>query len=147
LRIDRTERELARDAAKLADQSALDHYLADARDTASPRALAGLIVKLAAGHLIQPRLTLIALDLMRRTKSGDDRMKSGMLPGWTFAHRAGTARGVEGTMVTFHDMGLATSKKDVNIALSLLVERATLSPAALAQFHRAVARAVLEAWG
>jgi beta-lactamase class A len=142
VRIDRTERQLAADAAKLT----LDRFLADARDTASPRAIASLIVRLAADRLVQPRLSNIVLDLMRRTKSGDDRLKGGMLPGWTFAHRAGVARTVEGATPGFHDAGLATSTTGGKIALALCIERATLSPAELAQFHRAVARAVLQAW-
>jgi hypothetical protein len=70
-----------------------------------------------------------------------------MLPGWTFAHRAGLARSVEGVMPAFHDAGLATSQTKAKIALALCIERATLNPAELAQFHRAVARAVLQAWG
>ena len=141
--IDRTERQLARDTAALP----LDRYLADARDSTSPRALASFIVRLVAGRLVQPRLSAIALDLMGRTKSGDDRLKGGMLPGWTFAHRAGLSRTAEAVTPTFHDAGLATSKAGEKIALSLLIERATLSHAELAQFHRAVARAVLQAWG
>jgi beta-lactamase class A len=142
VRIDRTERQLARDAVTLP----LDRYLADARDTTSPRAFAGLIVRLAAGHLVQPRLTKFVLDLMRRTKSGDDRLKAGMLPGWTLAHRAGLARSVEGVTPAFHDAGLATSKANGRVALALCIERATLPTSELARFHRAAARAVLEAW-
>ncbi len=142
VRVDRTERQLARDTARLP----LDRYLADARDSASPRAYAGLIVRLAAGHLVQPRLSKFVLDLMGRTKSGDDRLKGGMLNGWTFAHRAGIARSVEGVTPTFHDAGLATSKSKARVALALCIERATLAPAELAQFHRAAARTVLQAW-
>jgi len=142
VRIDRTERQLAKDATTLT----LDRYLADARDSTSARAFASLIVRLAAGNLVQPRLTKFVLDLMQRTKSGDDRLKAGMLKGWTFAHRAGLARTVEGALSGFHDAGLATSKTNARIALVLCVERASLSPAELARFHRAAARAALEAW-
>lgn len=142
VRVDRTERQLARDTAKLT----LDRYLADARDSTSARATAALIVRLAAGTLVQPRLTKFVLDLMQRTKSGDDRLKAGMPKGWTFAHRAGLVRIVEGVVPAFHDAGLATSAKNTRIALALCVERATLSPTELAQFHAAVSRAVLEAW-
>jgi beta-lactamase class A len=103
-------------------------------------------VRLATGNLMQPRLTKFVLDLMQRTKSGDDRLKAGMLKGWTFAHRAGLARVAEGVVPAFHDAGLATSKTNARIALVLCIERASLAPAELAQIHRAVARAVLEAW-
>lgn len=142
IRIDRTERQLAGGTQKLT----LDRYLSDARDSTSARAFAALIVRLAAGNLVQPRLTKFVLDLMQRTKSGDDRLKAGMPKGWAFAHRAGLVRVVEGVVPAFHDAGLATSPKNTRMALALCVERATLSPVELARFHAAVSRAVLDAW-
>ena len=147
LRVDRTERELARDAAGLAEKGALDRYLADPRDTVSPRAIATLIVKMTSGHLIQPRFVMLVTDLLRRTKIGEDRLKGGMLPGWSFAHRSGDSRAIDGSTFAFNDAGLATHKNGAKIALALLIERSTMSPAELAQFHRAVARSVLQAWG
>ncbi len=134
----------ALDEAKQKD--ALARYMRDPRDTASPRAIATLIVKVIGGHLIQPRFAMLLLDLMRRTKTGEDRLKGGLLPGWTFAHRGGTSRTVQGTTAAFHDAGLATHKNGGKIVIVLFIEDATLSTAELAQFHRAAARAVLQAW-
>lgn len=142
VRVDRTERQRAADSEALP----LDRYLMDARDTASPRAFASLIVRLASGKLIQPRLTKFVLDLMQRTRSGEDRLKAGLPKGWAFAHRAGAVRTVEGVIPAFHDAGLATSKKNARITLVVCIERATLSATELAQFHRDAARAVAEAW-
>jgi beta-lactamase class A len=143
IRVDRTDRQLASDTAELP----LDRYLADARDTTSPRAFANLIVRLAGGTLVQPRLTKFALDLMLRSKSGDDRLKAGLPKSWTFAQRAGGLPTVEGVIPAFHAAGLATSNKGARIALALCIERATLSATELAQFHRDTARTVVEAWG
>lgn len=169
LRIDRYERELQPEAvglsphAALADparfekafsdlgetkqREAIDRYLRDPRDTASPRAIATLFFKLLSGHLVQPRHAMFVLDLMRRTKTGEDRLKSGMLPGWTFAHRGGMTRTIQGATAVYNDAGLATTKKGAKIAIVLFIENATLPPPELARFHRATARAVLQAWG
>lgn len=168
LRVDRYERDLQAQALGLepnpafADPAALDaalkalseakqkealaRYLRDPRDTASPRAIATLIVKLVGGHLIQPRFAMILLDLMRRTRTGEDRLNGGMTPGWTFARRGGTSRTIQGTTAIFNDAGLATHKNGDKIAIALFIESATLAPAELARFHRAVARSVLQAW-
>lgn len=168
LRIDRTERELQPEAVGLepspafADPAvferamneldeakrtlALTRYLRDPRDTASPRAVATLIFKLLSGHLIQPRFVMLILDLMRRTKTGDDRLKGGLLPGWSLAHVGSAARTQGGVTAVFHDAGLATSNKGAKIAIVLFIENATLPPQELARFHRAAARAVLQAW-
>ena len=147
LRVDRTERQRAQDTAAAVKKGTLDRYLAEQRDTTSPRAAATLIVKLISGHLIQPRFVTLILDLMGRTKSGNDRLKAGMPAGWTFAHRAGTGPAVAGALAAFQDAGLATSKKGVKIALALFIEGAAKPPAELARFHATVAKTVLEAWG
>lgn len=128
-------------------RTALERFMRDPRDTASPRAIATLFFKLQSGHLIQPRFAMLVLDLMRRTKTGEDRLKGGMLPGWTFAHRGGMSRTVLGTTAAFNDAGLATNKKGEKIAIVLFIEGATMSPDELARFHRATSRAVLQAWG
>jgi beta-lactamase class A len=169
LRIDRYEHELQPEAlgltphAALADparfegafaalgemkqREALQRYLRDPRDKASPRAIATLLFKLLSGHLVQPRHAMFLLDLMRRTKTGEDRLKAGMLPGWTFAHRGGMSRPVQGAIAACNDAGLATTKQGAKIAIVLFIENATLPPLELARFHRATARAVLQAWG
>jgi beta-lactamase class A len=127
-------------------KAALQRYLRDPRDTASPRAIATLITKVMSSHLIQPRFAMMLLDLMRRTKTGEDRLKGGLLPGWTFAHRGGTSMTVQGVTAAFNDVGLAQHKGGAKIVIVLFIEGATLSADQLAQFHRATARAVLQAW-
>jgi len=128
-------------------KEALDRYLRDRRDTASPRAIATLIVKVMSSHLIQPRLTMLLFDLMRRTKMDEDRLRGGMPSGWTFAHRSGNSLTIQGTTPAFNDAGLATNKKGAKIAIVLFIKNATLSVSELAQFHRAASRAVITAWG
>jgi beta-lactamase class A len=129
-------------------KEALERFMRDPRDTASPRAIATLFFKLQSGHLIQPRFAMLVLDLMRRTKTGADRLKGGMLPGWQFAHRGGMSRTMLGTTGVFNDVGLATNAKSgAKIAIVLFIEGATMAVDELARFHRATARAVLQAWG
>ena len=168
LRIDRYERDLQPQAVGLtpnaiyADPAAFDaaiaslgeekqrqateRFLRDARDQASPRAIASLLFKLMSGHLLELRHVTFVLELMRRTKTGIDRLNGGMLPGWTFAHRGGQSRTIAGITTVFNDAGLATSKRGGKIIIVLFVAGATMSPSALAQFHRAIARAVLNEW-
>lgn len=154
LRIDRYEREQdpkslgldpAVGEAKL--RSALERYMRDPRDSASPRAIATLFFKLLSGHLIQPRFAMLIVDLMRRSKTGEDRLKGGMLPGWTFAQQGGVALRVADVVPVFNDAGLATNKAGAKIAIVLFIEGASLPADELARFHRATARAVLQAWG
>jgi beta-lactamase class A len=168
LRVDRYEREALPQALGLASDARLDgpravetalaqldekrqrdalqRHLRDPRDSASPRAMATLFFKLLSGHLIQPRYVMTVLDLMRRTKTGEDRLKGGMLPGWTFAHHGGASLPVQGITAAFNDAGLASNKQGARIAIVLFIEGAELSAEELARFHRATSRAVLQAW-
>lgn len=167
LRVDRYERDLQPQAlgldpkAAFADSKAIDaafaaldeqkqkdalaRYMRDPRDSASPRAIAMLLVKVMSGHLIPLRYVSLLFDLMRRTKTGDDRLKGGLGAGWSFAHRAGTSATVQGATAAFNDAGLAT-RKDAKIVIVLFISGAQMPDAELARFHRATARAVLQAW-
>ncbi len=128
-------------------KKALEFFLRDARDTASPTGIASLLFKLMSGQLLELRHVNFILDLMRRTKTGEDRLKAGMLPGWTFAHRGGQGRALQGITSAFNDSGLATRKRGGQIIIVLFIAGATLNTTQLAQLHRATARLVLEAWG
>lgn len=128
-------------------KQAIDRFLKDPRDTASPRAIVSLYFKLMSGHLLELQHTSFLLDLMRRSKTGADRLSAGMLPGWTMAHRGGQTRTVQGSIASFNDSGLATYKSGkMKIAIAMFVEGATLGTAELARFHSAVAKLVLTSW-
>lgn len=168
LRVDRYQREMQpqslglEPSAAFADTAALDKafdalgeakqkealvkFLRDQRDTASPRAIATLFVKIASSQFIQPRYAMMLFDLMRRSKVAEDRLKAGLPKDWTFSHIGAASRAVQGVTAAFHDAGIAQHKKDGRIVMVLFVEGATLSPAELAQFHRATAHAVIDAW-
>jgi beta-lactamase class A len=83
---------------------------------------------------------------MKRTKTGNDRLRSGFPQGWTVAHRSGTSATVVGVTAAFNDVALVAGPKGQRIALALLISAATQSAADLALFHKAIARAVYETW-
>ena len=168
LRVDRYERDvqpavfgLAPDAS-FADARRLDasimaasmddrrraqwRYLRDPRDTASPRAIAGLYARLEQGHLLQRRNASFVLDLLRRSRTGMDRLSAGIGKGWTIAHRGGQTRAVDGFTAVFNDSGIATARTGERIALAVFVEASTLPTERLEAFQSQVARTVLEAW-
>ncbi len=131
----------------LEQRKALDRYLKDPRDTGNARGLVKLLVRLTDGRMIQPRYVAMLLDLMKRTKTGNDRLRSGFPQGWTVAHRSGTSATVLGVTAAFNDVALVIGPKGQRIALALLISGAASSAADLALFHKAAARAVYEEWG
>lgn len=128
-------------------QQALEKFMRDPRDAASPRAIASLYFKLLSGHLLELQHTRFILDLMHRTRTGADRLNGGIPSGWKFAHRGGQSRAVNGITAAYNDTGLATTKTDAGIVIVLFVKGSRQDTGVLAKFHRDVASTVLKAWG
>jgi beta-lactamase class A len=121
-------------------------YLQDPRDTASPRAIASLYARLEQGRLLQRRNAAFVLDLLRRSRTGLDRLSAGMTKGWTLAHRSGQTPSTDGFTAVFNDSGVATARSGSRIAIAVFVEGTTQPVEKLEAFHQALARSVLEAW-
>lgn len=130
----------------LEQKKALDRYLKDQRDTGNPRGFVKLIVRLTDGRMLQPRYVAMLLDWMKRSKTGNDRLRSGFPQGWIVAHRSGTSATVAGVTAAFNDVAYAMGPKGQRIALALFISGASGSAKDLALFHKAAARAVYEAW-
>ena len=108
--------------------------------------MASLYAGLASGRLLDLQSADFVLDLMRRTKTGINRLNAGMRKGWTLAHRGGQTRTVQGMTATFNDTGLATGKSGGRIALAVFIESATPPLKELEAFQKSVAETVLDAW-
>ena len=75
---------------------------ADTRDTSTPIAMADLLVRIYRKELLKPGSAELLLDIMRRCRSGEMRLK-GILPeGTEVAHKTGTIGG------TTNDVGIIT---------------------------------------
>jgi beta-lactamase class A len=83
-------------------------YLADIRDTATPRGMAGFLSKLDAGELISPASTSLLLTLMGQVGGAADRLKAGLPPGAQIAHKPGTSGSDQGLTPAFNDVGIFT---------------------------------------
>jgi beta-lactamase class A len=73
---------------------------ADPRDTSTPNAMADLLVRIHRKDLLKPASAELLVDIMRRCRTGDTRLK-GILPeGTEVAHKTGTIGG------TTNDVGI-----------------------------------------
>ncbi len=131
IRIDRCERELqaesvglsgfrrewsseARYAAAVAavpvarQRAATQAVMVDPRDTATPRAAARFLARLARGELLSAASTRLLLGIMARTATGARRLKAGLAPGVGLAHKTGTSRTILGVSQATNDVGLVT---------------------------------------
>jgi beta-lactamase class A len=77
-------------------------FNADPRDTSTPTAMADLLVRIYRKDLLKPASAELLVDIMRRCRTGEARLK-GILPeGTEVAHKTGTIGG------TTNDVGIIT---------------------------------------
>lgn len=69
---------------------ARDGFEADARDTATPRGMADLLVKIWNGEGLSPESRDLLLDIMERCETGAGRLKGRLPEGTVVAHKTGT---------------------------------------------------------
>ena len=127
-------------------QTALDAYLADPPDGASPAAITGALAALSQGELLSEASTARLLDLMHAARTGPRRLKGGLPPGWRLAHKTGTGPDFQGASVGINDVGLLTAPDGRTYAVAVMLRQTRHSVPERLAFMQSVTRAVAESW-
>jgi len=125
---------------------ALATYLADPPDGATPVGIVTALTQLKRGELLSRASTDFMLGLMGEARTGTQRLRGGLQPGWTLAHKTGTGPDWRGASVGINDVGLLTAPDGRIYAVAVMI-RQTRAPAS--QRHRlmqGVTRAVEALW-
>ncbi|MBK8374282.1 class A beta-lactamase [Sphingorhabdus sp.] len=123
---------------------ALDRYLADPIDGASPAAIARALGKLAIGDLLSPASTRLMLSLLERVKSGPNRLKAGVPAGWKFGHKTGTGQELEAVSTGYNDIGIMTAPDGTRYAVTVMIADTTATVPQRMQMMQAISRSVAE---
>jgi beta-lactamase class A len=114
----------ARDALPAAARrQAFDAYAADPIDGATPYGIVDALARLSVGQLLSARSTDRMTEIMRETRTGALRLKSGLQPGWRLAHKTGTGQVFEGEQAGYNDVGILTSPSGRTYAIAVLIGR------------------------
>lgn len=133
----------ARDAVPYAKRkAALDSYLADPVDGASPEAIVRALGRLAKGELLSPPSTRLLLDIMSRVKSGPERLKAGVPAGWRFLHKTGTGQILSPVSTGYNDIGIMTAPDGTRYAVVVMMGSTTASIPDRMAFMQFVTRSV-----
>lgn len=118
-------------------KAAAARFDADPRDTSTPEGMTMLLERIYRKDLLKPESAELLLDIMRRCRTGETRLK-GMLPlGTVVAHKTGTIGG------TTNDVGILTLPDDAgHVAIAVFVKSSdkevTTRERAIAEIARAV---------
>lgn len=123
-------------------KASLDAYLADPIDGAAPDAIAGALSRLARGELLSPASTRLLLAMMERTKSGPNRLKSGVPAGWRFGHKTGTGQQLDSVSTGYNDIGIMTAPDGTRYAVVVMISSTTAPVPDRMAMMQAVSRTV-----
>jgi beta-lactamase class A len=102
-------------------KAAMERYLTDPRDTATPEGMIDLLVKLQSRQLLSEDSTALLLKIMTDSPTGQQRLKAGLPPGWSIAHKTGTGADVVGIGIATNDVGLISSPSGRHIAIAVFI--------------------------
>lgn len=126
--------------------TAMDVYLADPLDGASPVAIATALAALHKGRLLSPASTQVFVDLLHETRTGPRRLKAGLPSDFKLGHKTGTGQDWRGYSVGINDVGLVTAPDGRVYAVAVMMRKTAKPVGNRLAFFQAVSRAVAEHW-
>ena len=113
----------ARDALPLAVRgAAFRRYVADPYDGAAPSAIVAALSRLKRGELLSPANTRKLLNVMANTKTGANRLRGGLKPGWTLSHKTGTGQELGREQAGYNDIGILTAPDGTSYSVAVMIK-------------------------
>jgi beta-lactamase class A len=125
-------------------KAALDRYIADPYDGAAPSAIVDALARLKKGELLSPASTARLLSVMGNTRTGANRLKGGLKPGWTLSHKTGTGQVLGGLQAGYNDIGVLTAPDGKSYAVAVMIKSTTTPLITRMTLMNNVVRAVID---
>ena len=123
-------------------EKALDSYLANPIDGASPLGIVKALSKLQKGEMLSPRSTQILLATMHEAKTGPQRVKAGVPAGWIYMHKTGTGQELSPRSTGYNDVGIMTAPDGTSYAIAVMIGETTVGIPQRWELMQSVSRAV-----
>lgn len=125
-------------------KTAVEKYLNDPRDTATPEAMVELLGRLYQGKLLSAGSTDFLLGIMKDTFTGQNRLRAGLPKGWALAHKTGTGIEILGISTAANNVGIAIGPDKHAVVIAVFVAGSRADEAArdklIADFAAAATR-------
>jgi len=99
----------------------LQRYVDHPEDGATPKGIVRGLGRLQRGELLSRESTARFIDLMRAAETGPLRLKAGLGPGWTIAHKTGTGQDLNDLTTGYNDVGLLTAPNGDAYAVAIMI--------------------------
>jgi beta-lactamase class A len=118
-------------------------YLEDPYDGATASAIVDALARLKKGELLSPQSTARLLDIMGNARTGPNRLKGGLSPGWTIGHKTGTGQVLGPVQTGYNDIGIITAPDGKSYAVAVMIkETATPLPTRMTLMNNVVRAAI-----
>lgn len=121
---------------------ALDNYLSNPPDGAAPSSIVLALAKLKEGDMLSPASARLLMSIMGEAKTGPQRIKGGVPPGWHYLHKTGTGQELGARSTGFNDVGIMTAPDGTSYAVAVMIGSTTEPIPTRWQLMQAVAKAV-----
>jgi len=122
---------------------AFEKYIADPVDGAAPRAIVNALIRLKKGELLSPASTSYLLSTMQASRTGKERLRGAVPPGWTFGHKTGTGQNFSGRTAGYNDVGLLTAPNGKTYAIAVMIGDTTKTIPERQQLMQAVVMGIV----
>ncbi|MEO8546844.1 MAG: class A beta-lactamase [Sphingomicrobium sp.] len=109
-----------------ARKASFDRYIEDPDDGAAPSAIVNALSRLKRGEILSPASTARLLSIMSHTKTGANRLKGGLKPGWTLSHKTGTGQTLGPVQAGYNDIGILTAPDGRSYAVAVMIKRTSV---------------------
>ena len=135
----------ARDALPLSvRKAAFNRYIEDPYDGASPNGFVSGLARLKRGELLSPSSTARLLSIMGNTKTGANRLKGGLKPGWSLSHKTGTGQVLGDVQAGYNDIGILTAPDGRSYAVAVMIKKTSVPLPTRMTLMNNVVRAVID---
>ncbi len=135
----------ARDALPMSvRRAAFNRYIEDPYDGASPAAIVGALARLKRGELLSPSSTATLLKIMGNTRTGANRLKGGLAPGWSLSHKTGTGQELGGVQAGYNDIGILTAPDGRSYSVAVMIKKTATPLPVRMRLMNNVVRAVIQ---
>jgi beta-lactamase class A len=107
-------------------EAAFNRYVEDPYDGAAPSAIVNALSRLKRGELLSPESTRRLLWVMGNTKTGANRLKGGLKPGWTLSHKTGTGQVLGAYQAGYNDIGILTAPNGRSYAVAVMIKKTSV---------------------
>jgi beta-lactamase class A len=128
-------------------RTAMRAFIADPRDTATPRATVELLRRTFRGELLSASSTTRLIQILESTTTGGARLKGLLPPGTVVAHKTGTGDTEEGLNSGTNDVGVVTLPNNGGrFAIAVYVKGSTRTQEVRERVIARIARSAFDAW-